>query len=328
MNNKLESEKYGGKASEPIEDQVVSPKGSPVAELEAKLQEAEAELAGYRSVEDITQFELRELREKLAKAEAGISNADFDSLRQQLEAKDAEIERLRTAPAQSEGGQLKDSQASYFVSQLEAARTTIATLEQELLKEPEVDVAAYEALKSEAAVLKADIGVLASKLSSNEDTLADLRRENASLDERLLDSLTQLTSIRAMRNDYETEMQGLKAELAQAKNDSGMVEELKAQLTQARFEVEAYGELQKAKEDAQHRAAMLEGELSELKAQMQDYTELKQRIAQAETAVFEAAQLRSNLKRVRFALADALSQVDGLVDGAEARIEADTQLAG
>lgn len=319
MKNKFESEKYGGQASKPMGSSL--PAGT---DLETRLQEAESELAGYRSVEDIAQFELKALRNKLAKMEAGVSSEEIDALRAQLAEKDREIERLLAAQANSqpaESSPLRESQTSYFVTQLEAARATIETLEQELLKASDVDLAAFDALKDDAEQLRTNVEELCAKLASREETIGELRRENGSLDQRLMDALTELTGMRAMRSEREAELQDLKVEIVQLKSDVMMVDELKAQLAQARFEVEAYSELKRAKEDAQHRASQLEGELSEAKQHVQDFDALKQRVAEAESAIFEIAQLKSNLKRHRSALADALDQIDSLVGAQTEQVE-------
>lgn len=300
MSSKFESEKYGGFSPSPVLDDVVEPTnpapidyGPMAPSLEERLAEAEAELAAYRSVEDIAQLELRELREKVARLEAAGPVEQDDSWKAELAAKDAEILRLKS---QSTASNQQDGTAAYFANQLEAARATISTLEAELLNRPSIDPAEFESLKLESTRLNGQVTDL-------NEQIASLAADNKSLDNRLLDTLSELTALRAERNERDAEVRALQADLAQARNEASLMEELKAQLTQARVELDNFADIRTAKEELQHRASLLEAQLADAKS----------RVDQAESTVFEFAQMRANLKRHRALLADALAQVDDIV---------------
>ncbi len=357
-------------------------------ELEAKLHEAEAELAGFRSVEDIHVMEIRELKEQLAQLQSqsaaakGKSGGSDDELLKaaldKVAAKDREIAAIRdSAPVHG-------PQAEYFMGQLEAARGTIATLEKELLKRGSVNPAEHEALQeqvegfakelqakdselsrikaqldqlrsandqalqemqaraeaAEAKVarhdpdadiealrreledarrddgieqsLRQDVEEFSAKLASREQMVTELRAEILSLNARLTGYQTELSDLRAVRSTHEAEVQSLRDELEALQQKMADVPALEARLADAAIELETFKDLKKSKEELQHRAAILEGELSEARQFVRQNADLKNRLAEAESAVFEAAHLRTLIKKHRLTLTKTLEQLEGV----------------
>lgn len=202
-------------------------------ELQAKLDEAESELAGYRSVEEISRIELQELRQKLAEAESksapkGKAGEEIAALKRQLEEKDSEIQRLKATPPPVVDGfsgdfetlRSKANQAEYFAKQLEAARQTIATLEMEMLNQPVqsvasappvVDTAALDDLNAKNAELQTELLRMRTGYENAVQDAELLQRRVSELErfDRDTVSLEDFNDVRTKLNEAEAQISAL-----------------------------------------------------------------------------------------------------------------------
>lgn len=355
------------KADKPIESPMEA-----MNELQAKLEEAETELAGYRSVHDIAAIELKDLREKLALLEAEGTDAKKGDK--------AEYDALVA----------RANQAEYFSAQLETARATIATLEQEMVRQPAISPSAHAEVQEQAVEQAKELAKLRKEIQDRDHESQKLKAMSSSSEGELLtfkvraeEAEEQLTALRAemkhataelkslraevenyqkkgvveselranlhevstkftaaqqavsdMRRDLQAktgqvqhaqgslkeaqaEVVGLKAEiltlhdqLSKLQNAASEIQALERRLAAAEIELETYDDVKKAKEEFQHRAALLEAELSEARASTREVVALQEEVQKARNAGFELAQLRAQIFNLRTALVDVVSHVD------------------
>lgn len=390
----------GSKVDKPIETPLEA-----LMEIQAKLDEAETELAGYRSVQDIAALELKELREKLAQYEAQPTvvvdpavEAELKELRQKVAQFEAEAAaRPKAATADPEANAFNASQAEYFAAQLEASRATIATLEQELLKVPAVDPAAFaklearaKELESELARVKAELDArdsetkhlqanatkfehetwdlrdraekaeveaqtaqadlkrviqelaqakteleqfhqkrdieadlreslqdLGTKFEAARQAVIDLRRDSQAKVGKITELKSELEVATEQKNVLETEVVRHRQRLAELENADERIRTLEARLKGAEIELEAYRDLQAAKEQLQHRASLLEAELAAVRGGSQSVTDLEAEVQQLRPVALEMAHLRAKVKQFKASMAQLAEQLEELGDEPE-----------
>jgi len=248
-------------------------------ELQAKLDEAESELSGYRSVEEITKIEIQDLRNRLAEAEArasgngkgkgGASTEEVNALKAELLAKDEEIRILRSAGGGSDDAELrtKASQADYFAKQLENARATIATLEQEMLK-PVAPAAPAVDLESQKLVgeLQEQLSRVNSSLEAKTEELQLLQAQLLER-ERSLQSMASFDELADARSRADAAEERLTNLMAERQNEILEMESLRSQLAQNGVQEEAASSLRQEIEDLSAKLASRDQAMSETRSE-------------------------------------------------------------
>lgn len=287
-------------------------------DLQTKLAEAEAELVGFRSVQDITEVEIRELRKELAAAQAKALSAsasdDFTALKELLAQKDKELASLRAASTSSpdfEGLRVRAGQSDYLFSQLEAARATISKLENEMLNQPPINQAAFEQaflrvreLESELARAHEDFDRSEELRRKAEDDKALIQQELSHVQRQIEETQGNLAGFESLKADVED----LSIKLAGREQ---MVTELRKELStvNARY-VGAQTEL----EDLRTTRTTLEAENQNLR---DDVANLKYEVGESKTLQerLAAAQIEleshEELKRAKHQLQDRLGNLEG-----------------
>ncbi len=388
----------GSKVDKPIETPLEA-----LMELQEKLDEAETELAGYRSVQDIATLELKELREKLAFYETQppvvvvdtVAEAELKELRQKVAQLEADAAaRAKSPAAEQDTSAFNASQAEYFAAQLEASRATIATLEQELLKVPAVDPGAFAKLEAKAGELESELAQVKAELEARESEIKhlqanstkfehetwdlrdraekgeadaqaaqtelkrvtqeltqakaeldqfhqkrdieadlreslqdlgtkfeaarqaviDLRRDSQAKVGKITELKSELEAVTEQKTLFESEALRHRQRLAELENADERIRTLEARLKGAEIELEAYRDLQAAKEQLQHRAALLEAELAAVRGGSQSVTDLETEVQQLRPVALEMAHLRAKVKQFKASMAQLADQLEELGD--------------
>lgn len=208
-------------------------------ELQAKLDEAETELAGYRSVEEITRIEIQELRQKVVNAEKntggksrGAANEEIAGLLQQIEARDHEIASLKSGSSANSSEEVetlktKASQADYFSRQLENARSTIAMLEQEMLR-PASSSGADDELRRKNTELQTEMLRLKSGFESQSEEIESLKTQIQER-ERNIQSMASLDELADARNRANAAEERVTALMTEQQNVLTEIESMRKQ---------------------------------------------------------------------------------------------------
>lgn len=344
-------------------------------ELQAKLDEAESELSGYRSVEEITKIEIQELRKKLSEAEAkangkgknGASSEELASLRAEILAKDEEIFNLRNAGIGGGDDQelrTKASQADYFARQLENARATIATLEQEMLRPVAPAPAAQdEESKRKVSELQDQVSRLMSTLDAKNEELSLL--QNQLLDrERSLQGMASFEELADARRRADEAEEKVTSLMSQSMQGTEELDALRRQIEARGAQEDTTASLRQEIEDLSAKLASRDQQVSESRsefnavnarlhtaqAELEDLRSarsardsevqaLREEVANMRDALGERQELEAKLKEAEIELEayndlkaskDQLQNRVGLLEGelAEARAQAkDAELA-
>lgn len=318
-------------------------------ELQAKLDEAETELAGYRSVEEITRIEIQELRQKLAAAEAkgpapkGKAADEIASLRTLLEEKDAEITRLKSAPpvvsestpADFESLRSKANQAEYFAKQLEAARATISTLELEMLNQQPsagggspVSSAELDDLKAKNTELQTELLRLRTGYENATEEVELMRRRASEIEraERDTVSLADFNEVRVRMEEAEARVASLTGDRQHGIEE---LEALRKQISEAGRKEESSHELRNEIEELSAKLASRDQMVTEFRSEMNamsaklhtSQTELEDLRAARNARDNEAQNLREEVATMKEQLAQTLDLQQKLKN-AEIELEA------
>lgn len=253
-------------------------------ELQAKLDEAESELSGYRSVEEITRIEIQELRQKLSDAEskAGTGskgkaavNEEILALKAQLDAKDQEIAVLRASGGSGGDEDLRSraNQADYFAKQLENARATIATLEQEMLRPQPAAIsgAADEGLRRENAELQTEMLRLKTAYETQNEDIQLLKNQLQERERNIqgMASLDELADARARAEAAEERVTTL---MADRQHGIEELESLRKQVQAAHSEHDSLTALRQEIEDLSAKLASRDQIVSENRSEVNALT--------------------------------------------------------
>ncbi len=303
-------------------------------ELQEKLSEAEAELSGYRSIQDITEVEIRELKKQLAEAEAKIAFAnasvsaeDTSLLKDLLAARDREVASLRAAGAgngEDEALRKRAQQADYLFGQLEAARSTISLLEQQMLNQPHISQAAFDEATQRVRQLEAELNRSHMDFDRSEELRRKVEADKAALAEEVASLNQQLKSSQddfAAAEALKAEVEELSIKLAGREQT---VTELRKELSTVTGKlVAAQAELddvRRTRQSADAEVQSLKDEISNLKYELGESRNLQSKLAAA-TVELEA---HEDLKQAKHQLQDRVGHLEGeLLEAKNSAQEAD-----
>ncbi len=219
-------------------------------DLTQRLAEAEAELDGYRSIEEITKVEMAELRRKAAMSSSEVPplpSPELSTLKDEIMAKDTRIGELQALLA-STGGvshdvEAKESQIRALTSQLESSREMIRRLEDrifnEKVSESSVDedtlVKRAEGAEGRVVQLQGEAEALRQELERMKFNLDDRDKQiaSATLMADLEHLQQQADASETARRDLEAQLRVALAKIDESANQPAQAAELQMQLSEA-----------------------------------------------------------------------------------------------
>lgn len=300
--------------------------------IKQKLADAEAEIAGFESIQEIANLEIRDLKKQLeelrqAQTPAPAPPSEVEAeLRAALAQKDREIANLRAnsmkqSDFEVEALRIKANQTDYLVQQLETARATIAKLEGEMLSQSAVSPALAEQAFAQVRALEAEVAGLRDDFDRSEALRKRAEADAHNAIQELAAArarLTELESHGTLADDLRMELETMAAKVA---NREETISELRKETSILTAKVVA---LQSELEDSRAARISLETEITHLRNEVSN---LSHETGEADQLKNQIAQLKSELEEadaMRQARAHLQNRIDDLeFELREARMAAD-----